>query len=286
MLALKNYPQLARKTLIGVAKKVEAEYEAIGPQILPERKTSATFRYRVYGKKTSYAEPVPEGSEAPLETETYEIREDTTEELRKGDYVSVRSIRHGEFDVVADTVASLTRAILVGQDILTFQAIENVVPSEHKKSLTKSWDEDGADPKSDLLEAIKKIMRNGGVRPDTLILNATNYANLMEHANVLVYEVSGRPEILREGRIDRLLGLDIFVVKGAKDGKELLEDKAIVMYRGTGGLNGAGFTAVSDPLEVVRELVPNRNSLYVEVWKAVKPVIQFPYRTYLMTNVG
>ncbi len=163
--------------------------------------------------------------------------------------VSWEDAKTNEIDVIARTLLRIGRAIAKSVDDVIYFAITN----ENGQTVATGAPWDAAvvadrDPIQDILNAIKLIaIQNYDALAGNgfLLLNPTDYANLLGNANIRNAGQFYTSDVTKNGRVGRLLGLSV-VVSNSVDADEaaVVIAKEAMTWKSAAGLR---VTSIEDP---------------------------------------
>ena len=131
-----------------------------------------------------------------------------------------------EIDVVARTLLRIARAVAKSVDTEIWDTISESQSAVNINSVSitagNEWDSAtiaNRDPIQDILNAIKEITKQNynPYRNGYLLLNPTDFANLMGNANVRNAGQFYTADVTRNGRVGQILGLNIVVSNSVTD---------------------------------------------------------------------
>lgn len=198
-------------------------------------------------------------------------------------------------NVLNDATTTLYNMMMVQQeyDIITALADTTTYTSMGNSTKTSDyWDDNiDGDPIKDIKAAKKWIKENSKQgEADTLIIDSEVEAILFSRPDIqrLLYQ-GGQMNSLNNGRITRLLGLDVFVTNTitktagtwAESSTFANDEQAMICQRG----ESLGITHVAEPEEFRRWALPSTRSLHIELLKTFKPHIWRQTRNYVYKSV-
>jgi len=253
-------------------------------EILPERRVpSRTVHWREYGKAGVMAEEKGEKAEPVyVDLGTWTDKSATTKRWSAAHFLSYDVLKFAEaVDVAREVGVMLSDAIFMRIEYEVFNLFKTSTAVGEVTS-TAAWDAtSGQDILLDIENAKEKILRDGGVEPDTLIVNAYDYKSMITK-DAKIRELARSTGKALDDIIPMLFPRLEIIKTSVKDtlGNYLLDDYAIVLARGS----ETGNIFVASPLEVIRVENELKRGWDYAVYYDALPVLTRPKRVCRIKN--
>jgi len=243
-------------------RKIITEYyqaEANLIKLVPiEKYQSEEVVYYVQKEIATAPQKISPGAGFPVSMGTYEKGTVTLEMYGIGVEIHRHDIDWRRFNVLERELEQKARGMALYQDRKIATALDGVTENVITPATAERWDDDFKFAVDDIAEAIYMIeeddipMRDRGV---LIISPKTHY--LLLRGLTITQETITAPAIIREGRVERFLGLEVVVSNNLPS-----PANAFVVVRNLFGWMAQAYPISTLPPELVRELMVYRAFIY------------------------
>lgn len=215
---------MAPKVITGIF----LEYQQGRPmmdQIFNEREVGDyVYQYHLWGQVGHMTEKVGPGDEPDDNSVQYEERTGRAYEYAESATISEREIRSVSDirPVLADNAAAIAKGLMVRREYEGIKTLLDLNPHSPLSgegmpdpiSTGEPWSSKSTDIFGQIADAKNAIRKTAFMEADALIISPDDLTNIMKHPDFRQYQLSGNvfgQEILRNGSVGRIHGLDVFV---------------------------------------------------------------------------